>query len=208
MLIPLILPVGIPLWMVGVATAFAVIIGKEVFGGTGMNILNPALTARAFLFFAYPSDMSGNKVWTDTTLEEGQALVDSYTGETVLSQAITNGENFVGVSGAELSSMDFFFGYLPGSIGETSTLACLIGAAILLFTGIASWRTMLSVGVGGYVMALIFNMWGATPFMTVDPITQLMIGGFAFGAVFMATDPVTATQTNTGKYIEKRIGNT
>ncbi|NQY68741.1 MAG: NADH:ubiquinone reductase (Na(+)-transporting) subunit B [Flavobacteriales bacterium] len=201
MLIPLILPVGIPLWMVGVATAFAVIIGKEVFGGTGMNIVNPAITARAFLFFAYPSDMSGDKVWVDTTLDQGQRLVDGYTGETVLSQAITKGENFIGASGGELSTMDLFYGYLPGSIGETSTLACLIGAAILLITGIASWRTMLSVGIGGYIMALIFNMWGATPFMEVAPLTQLMIGGFAFGAVFMATDPVTATQTNTGKYI-------
>ncbi|NQY08740.1 MAG: NADH:ubiquinone reductase (Na(+)-transporting) subunit B [Flavobacteriales bacterium] len=201
MLIPLIMPVGVPLWMVGVATAFAVIIGKEVFGGTGMNIVNPAITARAFLFFAYPSDMSGDKVWVDTTLNEGQKLVDSYTGETILSQAINNGEKFVGTGGEPLSTMDLFYGFMPGSIGETSTLACLIGAAVLLLTGIASWRTMFSVGVGGYVMALIFNVWAATPFMTVEPFTQLMIGGFAFGAIFMATDPVTATQTNTGKYI-------
>ncbi|MBL4753212.1 MAG: NADH:ubiquinone reductase (Na(+)-transporting) subunit B [Flavobacteriales bacterium] len=201
MLIPLIMPVDVPLWMVAVATIFAVIIGKEVFGGTGMNIMNPALTARAFLFFAYPTKMSGDKVWVNTGTETGEAVVDAYSGETPLSQAIESGNNVTTVTGDPLSFMDMFLGFMPGSVGETSTLACLIGGLILLVTGIGSWRIMLSVFVGGAVMAMIFNAVAVNPFMEVDAQTQLVMGGFAFGAVFMATDPVTAAQTNTGKYI-------
>jgi len=201
LLIPLIMPVDIPLWMVAVATIFAVVIGKEVFGGTGMNILNPALTARAFLFFAYPTKMSGNVVWVNTERADGIALADGYSGATPLAQAIDNGDNITAVGGEPLSMMDMFFGFMPGSIGETSALACLIGAAILLFSGIGSWRIMLSVFLGGYFMAWVFNTFAVNPFMEVPPLTQLVMGGFVFGAVFMATDPVTATQTNTGKYI-------
>ncbi|PCH93009.1 MAG: NADH:ubiquinone reductase (Na(+)-transporting) subunit B [Bacteroidetes bacterium] len=201
MLIPLVMPVDVPLWMVGIATIFAVIIGKEVFGGTGMNILNPALTARAFLFFAYPTKMSGDFVWVNTATDNNQPLVDGYSGATPLAQAIENGDKITSVAGQPISFMDMFMGYIPGSVGETSTVACLIGAAILLITGIGSWRVMLSVFVGGYVMAFIFNTFSLNPFMSVPPLSQLVMGGFAFGAVFMATDPVTATQTNTGKFI-------
>lgn len=197
MLIPLCVPVDVPLWMVAVATIFAVVIGKEVFGGTGMNILNVALTTRAFLFFAYPTKMSGNAVWINT---EGGTVVDGFTGATPLADAIEGGTNAIP------SFMDSFLGFIPGSVGETSTLACLIGGAILLYMGIASWRVMLSVFVGGAVMGLIFNILGPMYFPTnlylqVDWMHQLVLGGFAFGAVFMATDPVTASQTNKGKII-------
>ena len=201
MLIPLVMPMDVPLWMVALATIFAVIIGKEVFGGTGMNIMNPALTARAFLFFAYPTKMSGDSVWVDSTPEAGEAVIDAYSGATPLAQAIEAGNNVTTVNQDPLSFMDMFLGFMPGSIGETSTLACLIGAFILLATGIGSWRIMFSVFAGGAVMAMIFNSFAVNPFMEVDARTQLVMGGFAFGAVFMATDPVTATQTNTGKYI-------
>jgi len=199
MLIPLIVPVDVPLWMVAVATIFAVIIGKEVFGGTGMNIVNVALTARAFLFFAYPTKMSGDEVWVSTTLEEGQQLVDGFSGATPLAKAVEGGTE--ALNNMNASVMESFIGFIPGSIGETSTLAIGLGALLLLITGIASWRIMLSTIVGGYVMAMLFNLWGANPFMELSPIHQLVIGGFAFGAVFMATDPVTGSQTNTGKYI-------
>lgn len=197
MLIPLSLPADIPLWMVAVATAFAVIIGKEVFGGTGMNILNVALTARAFLFFAYPTYMSGNNVWYADPAYSG--TVDAVTGATALGDAASKMpiEEF----SAKYSIMDSFIGTIPGSIGETSTLACLIGAAILLITGIGSWRIMLSVFAGGYVMGLIFNSFGVNTLMQISALQHLFIGGFAFGAVYMATDPVTASQTATGKYI-------
>lgn len=197
MLIPLSLPADIPLWMVAVATAFAVIIGKEVFGGTGMNILNVALTARAFLFFAYPTYMSGNTVWHADPAFSG--TVDAVSGATALGDAAAKMpiEEFT----AKYSLMDSFIGTIPGSIGETSTLACLIGAAILLFTGIGSWRIMLSVFAGGYIMGLIFNAFGVNTLMQVSALQHLCIGGFAFGAVYMATDPVTASQTSTGKYI-------
>ncbi len=197
MLIPLSLPADTPLWMVAVATAFAVIIGKEVFGGTGMNILNVALTARAFLFFAYPTYMSGNTVWHADPAFSG--TVDAVSGATALGDAAAKMpiEEFT----AKYSLMDSFIGTIPGSIGETSTLACLIGAAILLFTGIGSWRIMLSVFAGGYVMGLIFNAFGVNTLMQVSALQHLFIGGFAFGAVYMATDPVTASQTSTGKYI-------
>lgn len=192
MLIPMVMPIDVPLWMLAVSVVFAVIIGKEVFGGTGMNILNPALTARAFLFFAYPSYMSGDKVWTNT---DGGTVIDGFSGATPLANLAAN----IPVDMSLIGS--FFNGTIAGSVGETSTLAILIGAAILLFTGIGSWRTMLSVFVGGYVMSLLFNLWGANEFMLLPAHIHLILGGFAFGAVFMATDPVTAAQTNRGKYI-------
>ena len=195
MLIPLVMPVDVPLWMVAVSTVFAVIIGKEVFGGTGMNILNPALTARAFLFFAYPTKMSGNEVWINTNLTQGQTLADGFSGATPLGDAAAGfAEKIPGV-------WESFVGIIPGSVGETSTIACLIGALILLYTGIGSWRIMVSVFIGGAVMAGIFNLFGTNTLMQISPVHHLVLGGFAFGAVFMATDPVSATQTNKGKYI-------
>lgn len=195
MLIPLVMPVDVPLWMVAVSTIFAVVIGKEVFGGTGMNVLNPALTARAFLFFAYPTKMSGNEVWINTDLSNGQRVVDGFSGATPL------GDAAAGFADRIPGFWDSFFGFIPGSIGETSTLACLIGAAVLIYTGIGSWRIILSVFIGGFVMSAIFNAVGANTLMQITPLHHLVLGGFAFGAVFMATDPVTAAQTNTGKYI-------
>lgn len=203
MLIPLIMPVEVPLWMVAVATIFAVVIGKEVFGGTGMNILNPALTARAFLFFAYPTKMSGNLVWVST---ESKATVDGYSGETLLAQSINSSTDYIDQAGTAYGSvsdtlMAAFMGWVPGSIGETSTLAILIGGGLLLFTGIGSWRIMLSFFLGGLSMSYLFNLWGANPFMEVNPLLQLCMGGFMFGMVFMATDPVSAAQTNMGKWI-------
>lgn len=208
MLIPMIVPVDTPLWMIAVATAFAVIFAKEVFGGTGYNIFNVALITRAFLFFAYPAAMSGDKVFVRTDsilgLGAGQA-VDGYSGATLLGQVSTTAPGaeltLSNVIGDPISLWDMFIGLIPGSIGETSKLAILIGAAILIFTGIASWRTMISVFVGGAVTSLIFNLIGANAYMTLSPVDQLMLGGFAFGAVFMATDPVTGARTETGKYI-------
>jgi Na+-transporting NADH:ubiquinone oxidoreductase subunit B len=193
MLIPLVLPIGTPLWMVVVATAFAVIIGKEVFGGSGMNIWNPALIARAFLFFAYPAQMSGDTVWI-SGLTAMDTLPDGFSGATALAAAVEGNI-------ANFPLWDSFLGIIPGSIGETSTLAILIGAAILIFTGIGSWKVMLSVFVGGFFMGSIFNLVGLNPLMQVDAIHHLVLGGFAFGAVFMATDPVSATRTETGKWI-------
>ena len=192
MLIPLIMPIDVPLWMLAISVIFAVVIGKEVFGGTGMNILNPALTARAFLFFAYPSHMSGDKVWVHG------ANVDGYSGETILGALATNTENW---SSLLWSSYDAFMGYIPGSIGETSFIAILIGGLFLIFTGIGSWRIILSTFIGGYLTALLFNLWGLNTLMSTPAHVHLLIGGFAFGAVFMATDPVTASQTNSGKII-------
>ena len=200
MLIPLIVPVTIPLWMVAVATIFSVIIGKEVFGGTGMNILNPALTARAFLFFAYPSEMSGVSVWIDG-LKNGTNIIDGFSGETILSQAASGNTNFVSGTGDAYTAGDMFFGFIPGSIGETSTLAILIGAAVLLYTGVGSWKIMVSTFAGGFFMGLILNIFAVNPFMEMPAWQHLLIGGFAFGAVFMATDPVTASQTEKGKFI-------
>lgn len=200
MLIPLVMPVEAPLWMVAVSTAFAVVIGKEVFGGTGMNIWNPALIARAFFFFAYPSKMSGDSVWI-------AEKADTFSGATPLADAAalvdaTPAQAESLMSGALSQTWDMFIGLIPGSIGETSTLAILIGAVILIATGIGSWRIMLSVFVGGYAMGAIFNLIGANPYMELIPAWQhLIMGGFAFGAVFMATDPVSATQTTRGKYI-------
>jgi Na+-transporting NADH:ubiquinone oxidoreductase subunit B len=201
MLIPLIMPVDIPLWMVALSAAFAVVIGKEVFGGTGMNILNPALTARVFAFFAYPSYMSGDKVWINTSTEAGQAVVDGFSGATALGDLATKGST-------SLSPLEMLIGNIPGSIGETSVIAILLGALILIYTGIGSWRIMLSAVVGGLAMGLIFNAfaeYAISPeqiaFMKVPAWQHLIMGGFAFGIVFMATDPVSAAQTQRGKWI-------
>ncbi len=209
-LIPMIVPIDTPLWMIAVATAFAVIFAKEVFGGTGYNIFNVALVTRAFLFFAYPAAMSGDQVFVRTAsilgLGEGH-VVDGYSGATPLGQIAIAGKEMLGsfqavdVVGHPISTWDMFIGLIPGSIGETSVLAILIGAVILLFTRIASWKTMLSVFVGGALMSLVFNAIGTTVSMAVSPLDQLFLGGFAFGAVFMATDPVTSARTETGKYI-------
>ena len=194
MLIPLVLPVDIPLWMVATGTAFAVIFGKEVFGGTGMNILNPALTARAFLFFAYPAYMSGNEVWTHG-LMSGEGIVDGFSGATPLSMAAEgNIQNLPSVN-------EMFMGLIPGSIGETSVIAIMIGALILLITGVGSWRIMLSTVVGALVMGFLLNIFAVNPFMEIPAWQHLIMGGFAFGAVFMATDPVSGAQTKRGKYI-------
>jgi Na+-transporting NADH:ubiquinone oxidoreductase subunit B len=200
MLIPLIVPIDIPLGMLVVAVIFAVVIGKEVFGGTGMNVLNVALVTRAFLFFAYPTKMSGDKVWVNTSLEEGEKLVDGFSGATPLGNAVAGGEQVLIDTNASL--MESIIGFIPGSVGETSMIAIGIGAIILLFTGIASWRIMLSTFAGGYLMGVVFNYFGEPgSYLAVPALHQLMLGGFAFGAVFMATDPVTGTQTNTGKWI-------
>ncbi len=209
-LIPMIVPVDTPLWMIAVATAFAVIFAKEVFGGTGYNVFNVALVTRAFLFFAYPAAMSGDQVFVRTSdtfgLGAGQ-VVDGFSGATPLGQIAIAGKEMIGnfhvvdVLGNQISTWDYFVGLIPGSIGETSVIAILIGAVILLVTGIASWKTMFSVFVGGAAMTAIFNMIGTTVVMTVSPVDHLFLGGFAFGAVFMATDPVTSARTETGKYI-------
>ena len=199
-LIPLIMPVDVPLWMVAVSTAFAVIIGKEVFGGTGMNIWNPALIARAFLFFAYPSEMSGDYVWI-AGLKSGEGVLDGFSGATILAQAAAGKTVFVNGLGETFSTWNMFFGNIPGSIGETSTLAILIGALLLIYTGIGSWKIIVSVFAGGAVMGIIFNVFAVNEFMRMPYWEHLIIGGFAFGAVFMATDPVSASQTERGKWI-------
>jgi Na+-transporting NADH:ubiquinone oxidoreductase subunit B len=194
MLIPMILPVDTPLWMIGVATAFSVVFCKEVFGGTGFNIWNPALIARAFLFFAYPSKMSGEMVWISTGSRFGYGggqVVDGFSGATPLSHLGESAPTYC----------DMFLGFIPGSVGETSKLCILIGAVILLATGIASWRTMLSVFAGGLLTAWLFNLIGANAAMQTSPLQHIMLGGFAFGAVFMATDPVTSPRSRNGKYI-------
>ena len=192
-IIPMIVPVGCPLWMLAIAVAFAVVIGKEIFGGTGMNIFNVALVARAFLFFSYPTKMSGDQVWiaNDTIFGLGHVAVDSTTGATPLGQL---------AAGTDITAslQDMLLGFIPGSIGETSVVAIAIGAVILLWTGIASWRTMFSVIAGGAIAAVIFQ---ATDMCAIAWYEHLVLGGFAFGAVFMATDPVTSARTNTGKYI-------
>lgn len=194
MLIPLIVPVDTPLWMVGLATAFAVLVGKELFGGTGMNIVNPALLARAFLFFSYPSKMSGDQVWI-AELSDGKA-VDGFSGATPLAQIGEGSDVITNGFGEPTSILDLTIGLIPGSIGETSLIAIALGAFILLFTGIASWKIMFSVFAGGAAMAFALSSY--TP---IDWYWHLCLGGFAFGAVFMATDPVTAAQTEKGKYI-------
>lgn len=209
MLVPLIVPVDTPLWMLAVAVAFGVVIGKEVFGGTGMNILNPALTIRAFLFFAYPTWMSGDKVWVHGAVERANEIaagaeLDAISGETILG-GLAQGKD-LGYSVA-----DMFYGFIPGSVGETSTLLILLGGLFLIFTKIGSWRIMLSSVLGALVMGLIFNgvvnaewITESSKFYGLMSTTwwhHLLIGGFAFGTVFMATDPVTASQTNKGKWI-------
>ncbi|MCK0158692.1 NADH:ubiquinone reductase (Na(+)-transporting) subunit B [Cellulophaga sp. F20128] len=203
MLVPLIVPVDTPLWMLAVAVVFGVVIGKEVFGGTGMNILNPALTIRAFLFFAYPTWMSGDKVWVHGAVERA-GTADAISGETVLGHLAQNSDLSHSVS-------DMFFGFIPGSVGETSTFLILLGGLFLIFTKIASWRIMLSAVVGALVMGLIFN--GAVSaewisegskfygLMSFEFWQHLLVGGLAFGIVYMATDPVTGSQTNKGKWI-------
>ena len=212
MLIPLIMPVDVPLWMVAIAVAFAVIVAKEVFGGTGMNILNVALTARAFLFFAYPKQLSG-EIWIhDVAASKASGalqMADGYTGATALGHlASTVGTPVAEASqatmamfadGGMFSLSNCFLGLIPGSVGETSALACLLGAAVLIWTGIGSWRIIASFLGGGLVMGFLFNLIGANAYMTISPIHQVVMGGFMFGMVFMATDPVSAAQTNTGK---------
>lgn len=209
MLIPLVMPPDIPLWQVAVATAFAVIIGKEAFGGTGMNVMNVALTARAFLYFAYPTQISG-EVWT--YLPDGVQTVAGYSGATPLAiaaQSVTDGTNVVsqlnsfgtGWADGLYSFTNLFTGIMPGSIGETSTLMCLIGAFILWATGAGSWKIMVSVFAGAWAMGLLLNGLAVNPYMEMPAHYHLVIGGLAFGAVFMATDPVTAAQTETGKWI-------
>lgn len=209
-LIPLICPVDTPLWMIAVATAFSVIFVKEVFGGTGYNIFNVALMTRAFLFFAYPSKMSGDQVFVDTSSilgVGGDTVVDGFTGATPLGQvAMQSGAtelHMTNVVGDPISTSDAFLGLIPGSFGETSTLCILIGAAILLLAGIASWRIIASVFAGGAVTAFTVNTFAtsAYPVSMLSVADQLCLGGFAFAAVFMATDPVTASRTNVGKYI-------
>ena len=192
-IIPLILPIGCPLWMLAVACAFAVIFAKEIFGGTGMNIFNVAIAARMFLFFSYPSKMTGDTIWVaqDSIFGLGNTLPDGFTAATPLGQ-IGQGTDVT----ASLS--DMVLGFIPGSIGETSVIAIAIGAVILLWMGIASWKTMLSVFVGGGLMACLFEQLGMTPIHWYE---HIVLGGFCFGAVFMATDPVTSARTETGKYI-------
>jgi Na+-transporting NADH:ubiquinone oxidoreductase subunit B len=190
-LIPLIMPINTPLWMVAISTAFAVVFVKEVFGGTGMNIWNPALVARAFLFFAYPSQMSGDSVWVSLG---GQKAIDGFSGATPMAQAAAGHPN--------VDVWNSFIGLIPGSIGETSTLAILIGAAILVITGIGSWKIIVSTFAGGAAMGLLLNTFaGNNLYMALPFWEHFIIGGFAFGAVFMATDPVSGTQTEKGKWI-------
>lgn len=209
LLIPLICPINTPLWMIAVATAFAVIFAKEIFGGTGMNIFNVALVTRAFLFFAYPAKMSGDAAFVATEpvfgLGEGN-VVDAFSGATPLGQiatATTANPQIINIVGEPISTLDAFIGLIPGSVGETSTLCILIGALILLFTGTASWKVMLSVFVGGLFMGFIANTFPSAtyPASSLSPIDQVCLGGFAFAAVFMATDPVTGARTELGKYI-------
>ncbi len=202
MLIPLCMPPDVPLWMVGLATAFSVVIGKEVFGGTGMNLLNPALTARMFLYIGYPSSMSGDSVWT--FLPEGSKTVDGYSGATNLGELASATAEGKPWSDDILSAsiMDSFLGNIQGSIGETSVIACLIGAVILIASGVGSWKIMLSTVLGGLFMGWIFNISGASgAYMDMPAYYHLIIGGFMFGAVFMTTDPVSAAQTEKGKWI-------
>lgn len=202
MLIPLCMPPDVPLWMVGLATAFSVVIGKEVFGGTGMNLLNPALTARMFLYIGYPSSMSGDSVWT--FLPEGSETVDGYSGATNLGELASATAEGKPWSDDLLSAsiMDSFWGNIQGSIGETSVVACLIGAAILIASGIGSWKIMLSTVLGGLFMGWVFNISDADgAYMDMPAYYHLIIGGFMFGAIFMTTDPVSAAQTERGKWI-------
>ncbi|MDN3687837.1 NADH:ubiquinone reductase (Na(+)-transporting) subunit B [Cyclobacterium jeungdonense] len=209
MLIPLVVPATTPLWQVALATIFAVVIAKEVFGGTGMNILNVAMTARAFLYFAYPAQISGDQVWTYLG---DKTPVDGFSGATALSVAYQSGQEGVNVvsnlashNSAIVDNMfsfaNMFFGFIPGSIGETSTLMVLLGAAILLFTGVASWKIMVSAFGGAYIMAAVMQLLAVNEYMAMPAHYHLVMGGIAFGIVFMATDPVSAAQTESGKWI-------
>lgn len=207
-LIPMIIPVETPLWMIAVATAFAVVFAKEVFGGTGYNVFNVALITRAFLFFSYPAAMSGDSVWVRLSSTFGlggaEKAVDGFSGATPLGQiAAAKGmlPDIHNTLGGPLTDWDAFLGFLPGSVGEVSTLAILIGACILIYTGIASYKIMVSGVVGVFAMAAVFNAIGATPAMQVSALHHLIYGGFAFGIVFMATDPVTAARTEAGKWV-------
>ncbi|MDR0333262.1 MAG: NADH:ubiquinone reductase (Na(+)-transporting) subunit B [Dysgonamonadaceae bacterium] len=209
-LIPMIMPIDTPLWMLALATAFAVVFAKEVFGGTGYNIFNVALIARAFLFFSYPSKMSGDQVWVrtaDTFGVGGGTVVDGYSGATPLSQLVTADSGnfadftFTGVTGQPLSIIEMFIGLIPGSIGETSLAAILLGALILIVTGVASWKIMFSIFAGGFATVAVINLFAANLVMEMPAYYHFLLGGFAFGAVFMATDPVTAARTETGKWI-------
>ena len=222
MLIPLTMPADVPLWMVAIATAFAVIIGKEIFGGTGMNVVNIALTARAFLFFAYPTSMSGDKVWMSGLSEKmstNTADLDGFSGATALGDLASFMSDKATVAGETVQSSmalqnfsseygvwESFIGMIPGSIGETSTLACLIGGLLLVLTGVGSLRNILSFFAGGFIMGLLLNMIGGNAYLDLAAHHHLVIGGFAFGAVFMATDPVTASQTAFGKIIYGFLG--
>ena len=210
MLIPMIVPIDTPLWMVAVAVAFSVIFAKEVFGGTGYNIFNVALIARAFLFFSYPTKMSGDQVWVrtaDTFGMGGGTVIDGYSGATPLGKIATTDAGgfgefaFRGITGESLSISDMFFGFIPGSVGEVSTFAILLGALILIATGVGSWKTMLSVFLGGLVAALLVNSFAQNAMMEMPVYYHFLLGGFAFGAVFMATDPVTSARTEKGKWI-------
>ncbi|OFX73303.1 MAG: NADH:ubiquinone reductase (Na(+)-transporting) subunit B [Bacteroidetes bacterium GWE2_29_8] len=200
MLIPLVMPVDVPLWMVSIATIFAVIIGKEVFGGTGMNIFNPALLSRAFIFFAYPSKITGDLIWVSELSKNKLAVVDGFSGATPLGNAAHGAFDKI----PDLWTL--FWGFVPGSIGETSKFAILIGAFILIITRIGSFKIMLSFVLGGVVMSSIFNIFAVNEFMQLSPLYHILLGSFLFGAVFMATDPVTAAQTSIGKYIYGFLG--
>ena len=202
MLIPLIMPVTTPLWMVAVSVAFSVVFAKEVFGGTGMNIWNPALAARAFLFFAYPSQISGDSVWVSLG---SKTAIDGFSGATPLSQAAAAAlkpmAEVASDHGISFSIMDMFVGFIPGSIGETSKIAILIGAVILLWTRVGSWKIMFSTLLGGLFMGYLLNIFAVNSYMDVPVWQHLIMGGFLFGAVFMVTDPVSGAQTSTGKWI-------
>ena len=209
MLIPLIVPIDVPLWMLAIAVAFAVIIGKEIFGGTGMNIWNPALLCRAFLFFSYPSKMSGDTVWTGglsryladgTAYACGNGVVDGFSGATPLVHA---GQGIQSLESAGISFLDLFVGNVGGAVGETSVIAILLGAILLIWTGVASWKIMASSVIGALAVGFLANALAtdATPYLQLPAYYHLVLGGFAFGTVFMATDPVTSAQTETGKWI-------
>lgn len=209
-LIPMIVPIDTPLWMIAVATAFAVIFVKEVFGGTGYNIFNVALVTRAFLFFSYPSKMSGNEVWVRTGGAFGMGkgeVVDGFSGATPLGQIATTDVgsfadfSFQGITGQPLSLSDMFFGFIPGSVGEVSTIAILLGAFLLIVTGVGSWKTMFSVFLGGLTAVLLVNLFAQNAIMEMPLQYHFLLGGFAFGAIFMATDPVTSARTEKGKWI-------
>jgi len=205
MLIPLIVPADIPLWMLAIAVVFAVVLAKEVFGGTGMNVVNVALVARAFLFFAYPSMMAGDKVWMSGLMDKTDKIT-GFSGATPLGDlyTMTTPEPVhasLAAFGDKWSFSDAMMGYIPGSVGETSFIAIMLGAALLLYTGIASWKIIFSFFAGGLAIGYLLNAVALNPYMELNPMYHMVLGGFAFGAVFMATDPVTAAQTSTGKYI-------